>query len=1266
MTGRPTTAAAADAADPVPTGAAPTDPVPTDAAPAEGWLRRLIGVIGRHRWLCLTAFGAAWVGNIVVVLTPIVTKRVVDRSIVANDGSLHTWIGVLLLLAVVRGATTFVRRWFGGIVSINVEADLRRSVHDHLQTLDPATHDALTQGQVVSRANTDVSMVSQLLAFLPLLTGNAVQLVLSLVVMAWLSPTLLAIVLLVVPVLVVLALRMRTWVYPASLDAQQKQAELATDADEAIVGVRVVKGFGQERRELTKMEAAARTLYGSRVRNVRLTAKYAPALQVVPSLGLVGLLAVGGRLVLNGSVSIGTFLAFATYLGQLIAPIRTAALIFSVSQAARAGAERVFELLDVQPRIVDKPGAIVLPEGPGEVVIDHVDFGYGDDELSLRDFDLHIPAGETVALVGASGSGKSTAALLLARFHDPTRGVVRIDGADLRDVTLNSLRREVGVVFDEAFLFSASIRDNIAYGRPDVRDEDVFLAARRAEAAGFIAEMPDGYDTVVGEHGLTLSGGQRQRISLARALLTDPRILVLDDATSALDVGTEAEIHKTLREVMAGRTTVLIAHRRSTLQLADRIVVLDGGRIVDDGTHEQLMERCAPYRLLLRGPVDGVEGSGTIEAALAARAQARTAEPVVLATPQLGARPPMPGGRGPGPGMGAGFNVTPETVARIALLPPADDVPAVDPDDAVKSAEDAAPGLFLRTAFRPHRRLLLLGFALVAADALLSLAGPAFIDFGIERGVRAGSRHALDVAVLGFLAFTLIDLVVVWASQIQVGIAGERLLYDLRLRVFAHLQDLAVDFYEREMTGRILTRVTGDVDALANLVQQGVVNLILNALTLVFVVGYLLVRNLALGLVALAVIPVLLLATWWYRTMSEKAYAAVRDRIAAVNAALAESFAGVRVVQSLGREQRNTEDFAAIVQSHRRARLDAQIAASVYFPIVEVLGGVATALVLWRGAGMVHDGRLTTGALIAFVLYLTQLFAPIQQLTTILDTWQQAGAAVTKLRGLLSEPTSTPRAAVPSPPSTAGPAGEHGARIELRDVRFAYRGAVNEALSGIDLVIEAGETVALVGSTGAGKSTLMKLIPRFYDPTAGSVLIDGRELRSLDLPAWRHQLGVVPQEPVLFSGTLADNIAYGSPSASLEEIVAAARSVGAHDMILAFPNGYETDVSNRGRSLSGGQRQLVALARAALVNPRVLLLDEATANLDLGTEAKVQAAMGVLSNDRTTILIAHRLDTARRADRIVVVEHGRIAEAGPHDELVALGGRYAELWAGSS
>jgi ATP-binding cassette, subfamily B, bacterial len=572
----------------------------------------------------------------------------------------------------------------------------------------------------------------------------------------------------------------------------------------------------------------------------------------------------------------------------------------------------------------------------------------------------------------------------------------------------------------------------------------------------------------------------------------------------------------------------------------------------------------------------------------------------------------------------------------------------------------------------------------------LALTGPALISYGIDSGVTKGSLRALNIAVGLYLLTSAIDLVIVRASGIVVGRAGERILYDVRMRVFAKLQSLGLDFYEREMTGRILTRVTNDVDSLANFVQTGVVSLLTNVLTLFGVGAYLMVRNTQLGLVALSSFPILIAATAWFRIASARAYEAVRNQVAAVNARFAESFAGSRIVQSYSQERANAEEFAGIVAKHRAARLRAQRAASLYFPVAEALGVLSTAAVLWFGAGLVHNGSLTSGALLAFVLYLSQLFSPIQQLTVVLDAWQQADAATAKIRTLLEEPISTPNPSESliltaqrnhesqndsqndsqsdsdrepdGSEQTAKPTST-GARVELRNVRFAYQTGGTEALRGIDLTLAAGETVALVGTTGAGKSTVLKLIPRFYDPTAGTVFVGGIDLRQVDLTTWRHQLGFVPQEPVLFSGTIADNIAYGRRSSTPEEVEAAAVHVGADAVVAAMPDGYQTLISARGRSLSAGQRQMIALARAALVDPRLLLLDEATSNLDLASEARVQAAMGVLAKSRTTLLIAHRLDTARRANRIVVMEHGEIVEDGPHDDLVAANGTYSRLWA---
>ncbi|MEV6120003.1 ABC transporter ATP-binding protein [Streptomyces sp. NPDC052077] len=1217
-----------------------------------GWARRLAAYAWRHPRDVVLALGSSLAGMAVMALVPLITKVIIDDVIDAKTRDMSVWAGLLIGAALAVYVLTYVRRYYGGRLALDVQHDLRTEMYGTITRLDGRRQDELSTGQVVGRATSDLQLIQSLLFMLPMTIGNILLFLISLVIMAWLSPVLTLVALAVAPALWIIARRSRTRLHPATWYAQAQAAAVAGVVDGSVSGVRVVKGFGQEDQETGKLREVGRRLFAGRLRTIRLNATYTPALQAVPALGQVATLALGGWLAVRGHITLGTFVAFSTYLAQLVGPVRMLAMVLTVGQQARAGTERVLELIDTQPSIED--GAKDLPgDAPATVEFDDVSFGYSPDRPVLDGLSLEIRAGETLAVVGASGSGKSTVSLLLPRFYDVTRGAVLIGGHDVRELTQDSLRAAIGLVPEDSFLFSDTVRGNIAYGRPGAGDEEIEAAARAAQAHGFISELPQGYDTRVGEHGLTLSGGQRQRVALARALLTDPRLLVLDDATSAVDARVEHEIHEVLREVMRDRTTLLIAHRRSTLNLADRIAVLDRGRLAALGTHEELQEHSALYRRLLTDPEElGAVSPGHSRPAAPAEDTSVRDELDAEFDAERGVTPRLwTGERQPRDPALAGTPATPALLAQVEALPPAVDTPEVDEAQAVRP--EVSYGL--RRLLRGFGAPLLISLALVAVDAGAGLLLPVLIRHGIDQGV---SRLALG-AVWAASLLALFAVLAQWVAQTgeirMTGRTGERILYALRLKIFAQLQRLGLDYYERELTGRIMTRMTTDVDALSTFLQTGLVTAFVSVVTFFGILVALLVIDVQLALVVFVTLPPLIVATYYFRRASVKAYELARERVSVVNADLQESVAGLRIAQAFRRERDGVDRFTERSDGYRRARVRGQWLISVYFPFVQLLASAAAAAVLIVGARRIDGATLTTGALVAYLLYIDLFFAPVQQLSQVFDGYQQASVSLGRIQELLREPAST---RVPGKPLDVP---ELRGDIAFENVSFSY-GDEEEALSGIDLRIPAGQTVAFVGETGAGKSTLVKLVARFYDPTGGRVIADGRDLRTLDLTAYRHRLGVVPQEAYLFPGTVRDAIAYGRPEATDAEVEAAARAVGAHEMIATLEGGYLHEVAERGRNLSAGQRQLVALARAELVDPDVLLLDEATAALDLATEAQVNQATDRLAGRRTTLVVAHRLTTAARADRVVVMDRGRVAEDGTHDELLALGGRYARLW----
>lgn len=592
---------------------------------SKGWMRRILPIILAHKRVFSLALVCAFIALVLQVAIPRVVMQAVDKALVSQTGSLNYYIWILVILGLGRGVFTFIYRYFLFTTAYLIEYDLRAIIYQHIVRLSFSFFDRVQSGQIISRSNSDIRAVEMFLVFGPFMLINMLSFFIAFGLMMAIHVPLAIVTLAPMPLVFLIGYRMRQLMFPISWIVMARMAELATVVEENISGVRVVKSFAAEKSQIGLLARTAQRLRWAALRQIRVRSHYAPLMENLPRLTMALVLLYGGYLAIEGEVTVGALLAFSAYVIMLQAPFRMLGFLMMMSQRSAASAKRIFEILDEKPEIADRPTAQDLEQPRGEIEFKEVTFSYTGGPEVLSNLNLKIEPGETVAMVGRTGSGKSTLARLLTRFYDVDRGAVLIDGRDVRDLTVASLRAHVGYVLDEPILFSASVRENIAYGRPDASWDEIVAAAKAAGADGFIRELSEGYDSVIGERGYTLSGGQRQRISIARTLLVNPRILILDDATSSIDAKIEEEIHNALRTLMVERSTLIIAHRLSTISLADRVILLEDGQVIADGKHTELM-RTEPRYVEILSRVEEEEEARRIVEEKKAREEEETGE----------------------------------------------------------------------------------------------------------------------------------------------------------------------------------------------------------------------------------------------------------------------------------------------------------------------------------------------------------------------------------------------------------------------------------------------------------------------------------------------------------------------------------------------------------------------------------------------------------------------------------------------------------------
>lgn len=1120
------------------------------------------------------------------------------------------------IVMVLRGGLEYLRTMVAHNTAAKVQVHLRTVIFDKVTDLGPAHFGLERTGDAIMAMIDGVEQLEIYFGqYLPQLFISALTPFLIFGFVAFLDWPV-AFVMLAAALITLIAPQIfHNWDQKNSLSRSRDYKAFAAEFLDSVQGLATLKAFGQSGPRAKSLKTKADALFDSTMWVLATNSLARGITDTGIAVGAAATLALGAFRVVDGDMSLAALIMILMLGVEVFRPLRDMRSLMHNGMVAQASAQTIFHLLDSKPIVAEAANAAPAHSLTPIVTFDDVTFAYPSSKRTAHEkLNFTVEAGERVGFVGPSGVGKSSIVRLLLRFYDPTEGAVRIGGKDLRELSFAEARSQIAVVNQDTYLFHGTVGDNLRVGKPDATLEEIAEACRAANAHEFVAQLPQGYQTVIGERGIRLSGGQRQRIAIARAILRDAPILVLDEALSAVDAENEAIIQDALDRLMQGRTTLIFAHRLSSVIGADRILVLDEGKVAESGTHGELMAQGGVYHSLMAE-----------QAAETGRAE---------------------GTVGGGGALATGESVAP-TYSEEAQFAPTDSIVKAEGLGWIGAARE------LMKHVVPYKGKLGLTF-FFGVTRVLAFIGIGVLSALAVKAVKGGDPF--DMLLIALAIMAPVAGIFHWFESWVAHDMAFRLLAEMRIALFRKLDRLAPAYMVRRRTGDMVAMATHDVE----LVEYFFAHTIAPAFVAVLVPGLVVGVLFSFGWqLAAALAPFLLLVAlspFFMRKRVDELGSRAREALGELNAHAVDTIQGLGEIIAFQRIPERRQELIDRTENHHRIRLPFFRDLTFQTSLLEIATGLGGLSVVVVGAGLVNSGGLDSGVLPLLTLLAMAAFLPISEISNVGRQLADTLGSTRRLYAVDNEPV----------PVTDGPGVREvddagGLPISLEAVNFQYEAGNRRALEEASFDVPAGKTVAMVGPSGAGKTTIAHLLMRFWDPQNGVIRLGGRDLRDFELDDLRQRIALVAQDTYLFNDTLRANILIANPAADEGKLMDALRRASLGEFVDGLPDGLDTMVGERGMRLSGGQRQRVSIARAFLKDAPVLILDEATSHLDAVNEKAVRVALEELMADRTTIVIAHRLSTVRSADLIVALNEGKVIETGTHQELLAKGGLYAQL-----